>query len=534
MTKRTHAGLVLFVLLVCGCTGERGPRYRAAGNGAPQSGGTLRYATPYNVRTLDPAIAYDEVSTPVIHALFDTLVDYTPSTSGTGLGLVPRLAKRWTVSPDARVYTFALRTGVTFSDGTPLVAGDFVYALERVRSMADSPFGPMLADVEHITARGDHELVFELSTPNAAFIYVLTMPFTTPLSRAHVQRVGDALRGQPLGTGPFQLARWDEGRRLDLERNPRYWDPSRAHLDAIAVVENVPRDVQFMMFERGELDTAERLSIPDLIWVTSNAAWQPYVKRSTLMVTYGSRMNVTTKPFDDRRVRQALNYAVNKQHSVKLLAGAATPSHGMLIPGMLGYEPRLAPYPYDPGKARALLAEAGYPTGFEVEYVVMADEEAERLAASLQTDLAAVGVRVRIVKLSFATFASAIANRHGPAFSKHGWVADYPDPTTFFDVKFHSRAIAEENSGNDSFYVNSELDRLLDEARAEPDVSRRDALYRQVERVLYDDAPWIWDYHQQMVEVVQPYVAGYAPHPVWQRDYTSAWLDVGAHGPVPR
>jgi len=303
---------------------------------------------------------------------------------------------------------------------------------------------------------------------------------------------------------------------------------------SIVLLETVPPDTQFMMFERGELDTAERLSLPDLLWVTSQPAWQPYVHRATMMNAFGSRMNVRMKPFDDRRVRQALNYALDKQHSVKLLGNSATAAHGMLIPGMLGYDASIAPYPHDPAKARALLAEAGYPNGFSTDYVVMADEEAERVAASLQSDLAEVGVRVRIVQLSYATFAGAIASSHGPAFSKIGWLADFPDPTTFLDGKFHSRSISDENSSNDSFYSNPELDALLDTARAEPEVAKRDELYRRAERILYDDAPWIWDYHQMMTEVVQPYVAGYAPHPVWLRDYTSTWLDVTDEGPLPR
>lgn len=526
--------VITAALALAACTGDRGPKFKAAGNASPRAGGTLRYATNYNVRTLDPAIAYDEVSTPVIHPLFDTLVDYASSVGGTGLDLVPRLAERWTISGDGLVYTFELRAGVTFSDGTPLVAADCVYSLERVRAMADSPFATFLGDVESITAPNDRELVVRLARANASFLYVLTMPFTTPLSRAHVERTGDALRSQPLGTGPFVLARWDEGRRLELRRNPRYWDKARAHLDAIVLFENVPRDTQFMMFERGELDTAERLAAPDLLWLSTQPAWQPYVHRRTLMNAFGSRMNVTQKPFDDRRVRQALNYALNKQHSVKLLGGSATPAHGMLIPGMVGYDPTLSPYPHDPAKARALLAEAGYPHGFDVEYVVMTDDEAERLATSLQADLAAVGVRVRLVQLSYATFASVIGSRTGPAFSKIGWLADYPDPTTFLDAKFHSRAISDENSSNDSFYRSPELDALLDAARGERDASKRDAMYRKAERILYDDAPWIWDYHQMMTEVVQPYVAGYSPHPVWLRDYTSVWLDIGDAGPVPR
>jgi ABC-type transport system substrate-binding protein len=253
------------------------------------------------------------------------------------------------------------------------------------------------------------------------------------------------------------------------------------------------------------------------------------------MNAYGSRFNVRVKPFDDRRVRQALNYALDKQHTVKLLNGAAVASHGLLPPGMFGRDDTIPPYPHDPAKARALLTEAGYPDGFDAEYLVMNDEEAEKLAGSLRDDLAEVGVRIHIVVESFTTYLTEIGSPDGAAFSKATWIGDYPDPENFLDVRFHSRMIAKQSSNNDTFYANPELDDLLDRARSETDVARRAELYRRAERVLYDDAPWIWDYHQQMTEVTQPYVLGYAPHPVWQRDYTSAWLDLGANGePVRR
>lgn len=523
-------GIALAVVaLVAACEADRGPRFVPAGNVTPRDGGTLRYATIYPVRTLDPTIEYDDVSHTVVHALFDTLVDYAPD----GVTLIPRLAESWTRSPDGLVYTFTLRDGLVYSDGTPIGAADIEYSLRRASDTPDSPFSPFLADVAHVRASG-RELVIELKTPNPAFIYVLTMPFTTPQQRAHVEASGDQLRRRPLGSGPYVLERWDEGRELVLRKNPRYWDPARAHLDRIVLRENVPRDTQFMMFERGELDTAEKLSPPDLVWIESQPAWQPYLHRTTLMNAYGSRMNVRRKPFDDRRVRQALNYALDKSHSVKLLGGAAVAAHGLLVPGVPGRDDALAPYPHDPAKARALLAEAGYPDGFAVDYVIMADEEAERLALSLQADLAEVGVRVRISRMSLATFATATWDPHGPAFSKVGWLADFPDPTSFLDPNFHSRSITEVSSPNNTFYANPALDALLDRARGEPDPARRAALYREAERILYDDAPWIWDYHQQMVEVTQPYVAGYAPHPIWLRDYTSAWLDVGPDGPMPR
>jgi ABC-type transport system substrate-binding protein len=533
------------------CSPERGPLFQPAGNPAPRGGGVLRHASKEAVLTLDPAMAYDEVSHHVLHALFDTLVDYEPSVPGDlarGLALVPRLAERWSISPDGLAYTFVLRQGVVYSDGTPIVAADVAYALERALRLAESPFGTFLADVEGaadvqagaasrcrgIVVSSERELVIRLAQPNAAFLYVLAMPFTAPQRRAHVEQAGPQLRRRPLGAGPFELERWDEGQALVLRRNPRYWDPARVHLDGIVLRENVPRETQFMLFERGELDTAERLSAPDLVWVTSHPGWAPHVHRRPLMNVFGARMNVRQPPFDDRRVRQALNYALDKQHSLKLLGGSAIPAHGMLIPGIAGRDDTLAPYPHDPARARALLAEAGYPNGFEVEYVIPADEEAERLAISLRADLAAVGVRVRITRMAFSTYAAAVGNATGPAFVQVGWLADFPDPSAFFDAQFHSRAIADTNSGNYSFYANPELDDLLDAARREPDAAARAGMYRRVERILYDDAPWLWDYHQAITEVIQPYVAGYTPHPVWLRDYTSTWLDVGPDGPVRR
>ena len=518
----------LLLLALAGCA-DRGPKYRPAGNASPRDGGMLRYATVSEVRTLDPTIENDDVSLVPVHALFDTLVDYDRD-----LHLVPRLAERWTISPDGLVYTFALRPNLHYSDGTPIVAGDIAYSLSRAQQDKDSPYVAFLGDVKTVDAPSERELAIHLAQPNAAFIYVLTMPFTTPQRRAYVAAQGDRLRRTPLATGPYMLASWDEGRMLVLRKNPQYWDPLRAHLDEIVLVENVARDVQLMMFERGELDTAERLTAPDQLWLSEMPAWQPYLHRRVLMNAYGSRMNTRRKPFDDRRVRQALNYALDKQHTIKLLDGAAIAAHGMLIPGVLGRDDSLAPYPHDPAKARALLAEAGYPDGLDVEYVLQADDEAERLAQSMQADLAAVGVRVRLARMSVATLGEALGRVDGPPFAKVGWIADSPDPSSFFDASFHSRALAGDYTTNWSFYANPALDQLLDDARREADPTQRAALYRHVERILYDDAPWLWDYHQMMTEVVQPYVAGYDPHPVWLRDYTSTWLDVGPDGPVPR
>ena len=505
--------MALAALVACSPPG-RAPSWRAAGHAAPLAGGTLHVATSDPIATLDPTLEDDEISGLVVHELVDTLVGYAPDSTR----LVPHLAARWEISPDGRAYTFWLRDGLAYADGAPIRAADVAFALDRARREAASPFAAYLANVTAIEAPAGGELAIALAHPDAGFLAVMAMTFTAP------QRPG-----QPHGSGPFVLASWDRGVAVVLRRNPRYWDAADVHLGAIELAENVPRDAQFLRFQRGELDAIEHPAAPDYLWLMAQPAWRPFIHACATMNAYGSRMDVREEPFNHRRVRQALNYALDKQHSVKLLQGAAVPAHGILPPGVLGRDDALAPYPHDPARARALLAAAGYPNGFDVDYLIMADDEAERLAGSLQHDLGEVGVRVHIVELSYASYAAALAADDGPAFAKVGWVGDSPDPSSFLDPSFGSRAIG---GGGTNFarYGNPALDALLDAARAEPDPGKRAALYRRAERIVYDDAPWLWDYHQQLVEITQPYVRGYAPHPVWGRDYTHAWLDLGPGG----
>jgi ABC-type transport system substrate-binding protein len=539
------APALALALIACNAP-DRGPRFRPAGATSPRPGGTLRQSAKDPVTSLDPAFAADEVSLWAIHPMVDTLVDFEPG----GTQLIPRLAERWELSPDGRVYRFWLRAGLRYADGSPITAADLEHAIERPLSLPDSPFAQLLEGVEGapdviarrrpdcpgVRAIGERELEIRLTAPNAAFLYFLAMSFTAPLPRAYVAAAGARMR-QPLASGPYQLEEWIEGTRVVLTRNPHYFDPERQRPERIVLLENIPRDVQFLMFERGELDTAERLSAPDLLWLLGRQDWAPYVQRVAQRNVFGARMNVRAPPFNDRRVRQALNYGINKGYITRLLAGTAIPAHGMLPPGMLGRDETLKPYPYDPAKARALLAEAGYPNGLTIEYAVHEDEEALRLAASMQADLRAAGVEMRISVLSFPTLLPLIQKDKGGApFTYFGWSADYPDPRGFIETKFHSKQISEDGgSMNDSFYANPELDRLLDEAAVERDVEKRAALYRQCERILYDDPPWIWSYHQVTTEVSQPYVRDYKLHPIWLRDVTTAWLDLGPEGePVPR
>nr|HEX4314361.1 ABC transporter substrate-binding protein [Kofleriaceae bacterium] len=510
----TRAWLAVAVAGACtACSADHGPRFHAAGSRTPRAGGVLHVATEQHVSTLDPALAADEVSLYAIHAMFDTLVDYAPGSTA----LVPRLAARWDMSADARRFTFTLRDGVTYADGAPVVAADVAASLDRARTLPDSPYGSYLADVSSIAAPDARTLAIELAHPDAAFIYTLTMSFTAPAHRA-----GD---GALAGAGPFTLAAWEPGVRVVLARNPRYYDAARVHVAGVELRENVPADVQFLAFERGELDAVDHLAAPDYQWLAGEPAWQPYLRGASTLSAFGWRMNVRVPPFDDVRVRRALNYADDKAHALRILGGTAEIAHGLLPPGVPGRDDALAPYPHDAAAARRLLAEAGHADGLDVELVTYAGDEPERLAQSLQADLAEVGVRARIVTMSFAAYQTAIGKPDGPPLSLAAWGGDSPDPTSFLDAKLATSAIGSDASANDSFYSNPALDDLLDRARAERDPARRAELYRRAERIVFDDAPWIFEYHRRAIEVVQPYLMGYDPHPVGIHDYASAWLD---------
>jgi peptide/nickel transport system substrate-binding protein len=256
---------MLAMLVACGQP-LGAPKFRAAGNASPRDGGTLHIATVNNIISLDPAIQYDEISSIAVHAMHDTLVGYAPDGA-----LVPHLADRWDVSADGLTYRFTLRAGVVYADGTPIVAADFAYSLARVREMPDSPFGTFISGVTKVGTPSSRELELTLSKRDAAFLYVMAMPFTTP------QR-----KGERPASGPFTLVSWREGERVELAKNARYWDAGNVHLDRIEWLENIPRETQFLMLERGDLDTVDKISTPDYLWLVEQPAWRPLIHRKAV------------------------------------------------------------------------------------------------------------------------------------------------------------------------------------------------------------------------------------------------------------
>lgn len=509
---RATLGLVA-VLAACGGDGLPSPG-PAPATATPRRGGSVVVAQAEDLDSLDPLRSMAGLAVFLGPYLYDVLLDYPPATAADPSVLRPRLAESTTVSPDGLVYTFHLRAGIVYSDGRPVVADDFAYAVERAQQ---SPVAAFLQPVEAARAVDERTFEIRLRRPEPALPYILALRPFTPQRRG-----GDA--AHPPGTGPFRVAEFLPGQHLVLERNPRYWEPGRPYLDRITIELMVPYDVAALRFLAGQSDLLMQPSADAFVRFARSPAWAPYVARVELVQSDALAIN-TRRPFlNDARVRQALNYAVNKDDVVRLMNGRATVSHGMLPPGMPGRDADRAPYACDPERARRLLAEAGVPAGTQLTYATMTGDMADRVALSIQADLTRVGLRVRLVRVHPLVLYKVMAQGDFD-LAPTSWNMDFLDPWDFLELRFHSRMIDE--GMNDSYYENPAIDALLDAAHVTAAGPERVARYRAIDRALYDEAPYVWLDHRAWVDVRRPRLEGYRPHSVWGPLLVDSWVNDG-------
>ena len=520
------------------------PRLRGAGSASPHRGGTLRFAFDSDLNTIDPALANDTVAGVPTRLVHEGLVNYAPGTTE----VVPALAERWEVSADGRVYTFHLRPGIVFSDGAPITADDFRYSWERLLNPRRIPSpgaenyrlivgfdafregrAPHLAGLETPDPR---TVVVRLTDADRTFLHIMAMRFVSVVPRRVVEALGDERFGQsPVGAGAYTLERWEPNTRIVLRRNPRFWNASRIYLDRIELELTVARHLQFMRFLAGELDYAHSysLSTADYLWLLANRAWRPYVVRQPGTLIGGFMMNTELPPFDDVHVRRAVAFALDRDAIARARNYRITPAWSLYPPTIAGYR---ADNPlrqrFDLAAARREMALAGHPDGLPGEVTLWLGEgETGSIYGDLvQADLRRIGIRVRQRPAAGSIYYATLGRRRTVQLAFTGWQMDYPDPSNFIEPNFHSRSIQEEQSSNHAFYANPALDRLLDRAKIEGDTQVRLGLYQQAEDILLRDAPWAYMYTPLNIFVTQPYVRGWAPHPVWGDYLGEAWLDL--------
>jgi len=377
----------------------------------------------------------------------------------------------------------------------PATASPRAWILSRSRGAAAFQGGKSTA-IDGLTATDDSTLAIELEAPFAPFLSLLALP------AARVIDTGTPGGDVPTGSGAWQLSEWVRSDRLTLTPNPH-----RAHIpDGVTGIRYRIIPEPFTRIAEFESGTIDVLEIPDaeVARFRSDKKYADHVlKRPELRVFY---VGINNTKFTDVRVRRALNHAVNVPALVRVLAsGEAVPAHGSVPPALPGYRERPG-YEYDPAKARALLAEAGYPNGLSLEIWQRESAEGNRVLEAVQGYLLAAGVHATLVRREWSAFKEAVNAGRVDAFFLD-WIADYPEAENFLFPLFDTAN--QGGGGNRSRFSDPDVDRRLDATSRMIDPAQRDRAYAEIDSLVYAQAPWIYLYFPTSFHVISPHVTGY-------------------------
>jgi peptide/nickel transport system substrate-binding protein len=470
---------------------------------APHSA-TLVVAGAGDALTLDPAAISDTESAEVATQIFEPLVRYRRGSTEVD----PALATRWTVSTDGKEWLFHLREGVRFHDGTVFDADAVVFSLERQRDphhpfhfQAFTYWESAFRNIQEVTAVDRHTVRIRIDRPFAPFLANLAMWPASIVSPTAMRRLGRSFATHPVGTGAFRLTRWEKSERIVLTRNADYWDiPPRINHLVYRVIPDASQ--RLTSLQSGAVDVAHGIPPAERLLINLQPDLKLYHLPGNNVVFLA--MNTQRPPFDDLRVRRAINHAVNKNAIVKLVyQGLAAPASGPLPPGMWSYTNRLTTYAYDPRMARALLAEAGVSATQRFRFYVMSTPRpylpSPVLAARMiARNLADVGVNVELVIRPFSEHLRATqTGEHDLCLA--GWAGDNGDPDNFLYLLLDRDNARRGAARNQAMFSSEALHELLIRGQTEMDRSVRQVYYRRAQEIVTDQAPWVPLVHTEVV-----------------------------------
>ena len=474
-------------------------------------GGVYRRPLGNEPATLDPARVNDIYSRSVTEQIFDGLVQFDQN-----LMIAPALATYWKASRDGLRWTFTLRRGVTFHHGREVTADDVAYSLTRLldprmKSGAADLFGTIKGAREvregkattlpGVVVVDRHTVEITLTEAFTPFVSFLAIGHAKIVPRDVAEPAGERFGSRPVGTGPFRFVRWEAGREIVLAANAEHFGgPPRLAEIRYRIFAGEPVDAMFREFEAGQLEDS-----PVPAGDRAGGSRYQHIRRPMFSVRFYG-FNTRVKPLDDRRVREAIAAAIDRdaiRNSIFL--GRYHPAHGIVPPGTPGFNPEVRDVPYDPDRARALLREAGYGGARKFPSLVLwSSVKSERLTRehqAIKAALAAVGVPLEVrYETDWPTFLAMLSEGKAPFFLQ-AWFADVPDPDNFLTRLFFSRS-----PRNFTGYANSVVDDLLTHARREADLRRRVELYRRAEQLILADVPVIPMWHYTYERLFQPYV----------------------------
>ena len=445
-------------------------------------------------KSLDPQAVTAVNDFRILMNMYDGLVRYK---SGT-LEVEPALATSWTISADGTEYTFKLRRGVKFHDGSDFDAADVEFNFDRMldenhpyHHTGPFPLSFFFSAVEDVEAVDAATVRFKLNAPYAPFLSNLAYPTGLIVSPKSVREHDKEFGRNPSGTGPFKFAEWESNAKVVVTRNADYWDGAPS-LEAVV----------FRPITDGNTRVAEMLSggLDVMVEIPPDSVAQFNGNGFNLLEQAGPHLwflilNAKEGPFTDKRVRQAINYAIDKKTLVEqVLQGTAEVASGPTPPAFSwAYNESLQPYPYDPEKAKQLLQAAGHENASLTFYVTEGGSgmlDPVPMGTAIQADLAKVGVDVKIETYEWNTFLGKVnPGLEGKAdMAEMAWMTNDPDTLPYLALR--TDAWPDKGGFNSGYYSNPEVDKLLEAARQSTDQAERAKLYQQMQEIVHEDAPW--------------------------------------------
>jgi ABC-type transport system substrate-binding protein len=498
----------------------------AGPEGEDRYGGTLYYSSGTVEERLYPPLMTSNTSCTRNTQVFGTLVSYV---LGSAEGeIYPDLAEGWDISDDGLEYTFHLREGLKFHNGDEITAEDAAFSIQAYYADPGLPFASKFALVDDVEPVDKYTLRITLTSPNPYFLQdIATVRGSAIMPKAVVERFGDDFGSSPettVGSGPFVLAEWTDTEMVFTAFED--WYLGRPYLDRVVNRMLADRATGALLFKAGDSDY-EYLMSPAREEFMSDPQLRPLVSEATAQRGWWWGFNVTLPPFDDIRVRQAVNYAIDQAEVIEIArAGLGAPANQWLQTDLLGHDDSIQYYDRDPAKAQELLTEAGYPDGLDIDVNVWNFPESVTEAQVVASQLEEAGFRAEVVPTDFGTYMEEMdKGRYGFFIS-----GDAQEPNTAELMRRFWHSEGERRAA--SFYVNPDLDALIEEAVREQDLTRRGELLVEAERILLEDAVYVPYMYPMLHIAVQPWVHGFediaipaGPHSDDKVRFDQVWLD---------
>jgi peptide/nickel transport system substrate-binding protein len=508
-------GVVALAVSAAACGGSSAP----SGFGKSATVSTLVIANAVKVDTLDPEANSVNESIWLDQNLYSRLLQ--PNSTGTGL--LPDLASSWNISSNALTYTFHLRTDAKFSNGQPVTASDVVFSIDRSRAFAGG-WGFLLTAVKSVSAPDAHTVVIQLSQRHAPLLADLAMYAYSVVPENLVKSQGSAFFQHPVGSGPFYVTSYSADSEVDLKANP-YFYGTKPKIKEVRVLIVPDDNTRVLMLESKKADVIENPpgNLISQIDATPGLSVQLYPSTRVDFI----QMDQHFKPFKSQLVREAINYAIDRSAIVRLAyQGHATVGSSFMPYKMEYWDSALQPYPYDPAKAKQLLAQAGYPHGFNAFLItVSGDVAGQAEAVVFKSEMAAVGINISIQSYELLTAYNKEDGGHSE-FGERYWTNDIidPDEVATFGADCNGGAFA-----FNSYWCSTQANSLVTQARAELNPTVRQQLYNQIQQIIYTQSPFIVTDYSPYRYGVGSWVHGFHVTPLGNYDLSLETLTVGTH-----